>query len=123
MIALNVRAKFAHDEAAGGNFPANVGNAFIFSRSRVHYFCAKLSRNNELGVTVWSVYHLASPVHWPRCRLKGAMKLNNPSSIASRIVQSSCCGLNRQYGAAGEPQSKGKRFVRWVRRILILGDE
>lgn len=38
---------------------------------------------NRIRVMDSSAYHLASPAHWPRCRLKAATKLNNSSSLAS----------------------------------------
>src|SRR5450755_4547132 len=52
--------------------------------------------SGEIGVTVSSVYHLASPAHWPRCRLKAAMKVNN----------SSCCAFGT---LIGNSESKGEK--------------
>jgi len=63
------------DEMAREIFAANTDGAFIFlARER------SLPSKATLSVTDSSAYHLASPAHWPRCRLKAATKLNHSSS-------------------------------------------
>jgi hypothetical protein len=38
-----------------------------------------VAERNETGITVSSVYHLASLAYWPLCRLKAATELNESS--------------------------------------------